>query len=300
MTPQQLQAALSSAHPPLLIQVLPEEIHQAQHLPGAVNACVFEMSFLDKVAHLCADRNREIILYGAGRSSQDANVALEKLQAACYTHVSVFEDGLCGWRSAGLPLEGSGQPPAEAPLIHGRYVVDTEASVVRWTGQNLFNHHHGTVKLSKGAFTVEDNQLTHAKFTINLRSILCEDIADSSLNALLLRHLMDADFFHVAQHPEASWVLSAAQAIPGSVEGQPNWQLSGQLTLRGVTQPVNFPAVIAASADGQTITGQAHLHLDRTLFGSIYGSGRFFKFLGQHVVNDHIQLHLKIHADKVD
>jgi hypothetical protein len=33
---------------------------------------------------------------------------------------------------------------------------------------------------------------------------------------------------------------------------------------------------------------------DRTQWGSIYGSGKFFSRLGQHVVNDVIHLHLKI------
>ena len=32
-------------------------------------------------------------------------------------------------------------------------------------------------------------------------------------------------------------------------------------------------------------------------YGSHYGSGKLFRFLGQHLVNDHIHLHVKIHAD---
>jgi hypothetical protein len=63
-----------------------------------------------------------------------------------------------------------------------------------------------------------------------------------------------------------------------------------------VTKPLELPVVIA-SADGKRVTGQGQLELDRTEFGSIYGSGKFFRFLGKHVVNDHIHLHVKIHAD---
>lgn len=47
------------------------------------------------------------------------------------------------------------------------------------------------------------------------------------------------------------------------------------------------------------ITGQAVLEIDRTEFGSRYGSGRFFRFLGKHVVNDQIQLHIKLHAEQI-
>ena len=31
---------------------------------------------------------------------------------------------------------------------------------------------------------------------------------------------------------------------------------------------------------------------------SHYGSGKLFRFLGPHLVNDHIHLHVKIHADR--
>ena len=38
--------------------------------------------------------------------------------------------------------------------------------------------------------------------------------------------------------------------------------------------------------------------LDRTAYGSHYGSGKLFRFLGKHLVNDLIHLHVKIHAEK--
>jgi hypothetical protein len=64
-----------------------------------------------------------------------------------------------------------------------------------------------------------------------------------------------------------------------------------------VTQPLSISAVIAA-ADADHLTGQAQFEIDRTQFGSHYGSGRLFAFLGKHVVNDHIHLHVKLHAKR--
>jgi polyisoprenoid-binding protein YceI len=85
--------------------------------------------------------------------------------------------------------------------------------------------------------------------------------------------------------------------LPEATDGSENFRLGGILTLRGVSRPLEFPVVVAADGEGK-LTGQAWLDLDRTEFGSIYGSGRFFRFLGQHVVNDIIHLHLKIHASR--
>ena len=50
--------------------------------------------------------------------------------------------------------------------------------------------------------------------------------------------------------------------------------------------------------DGPRLTGQGVLQIDRTEFGSHYGSGKLFRFLGKHIVNDHIHLHVKIHAER--
>lgn len=56
--------------------------------------------------------------------------------------------------------------------------------------------------------------------------------------------------------------------------------------------------LIATTEDGQRLTGQGQFELDRTDYGSHYGSGKLFRFLGKHLVNDLIHLHVKIHAEK--
>jgi len=297
MNAEQLRQRLASQPPPALVHVLPEEVFAAKRIPQSCNACVYEMSFLETMASLAPDKASPVIVYGAGEGSHDAEVAKEKLLAAGYANVEVFADGLSGWEHAGLPCEGKGLLPAE-PRVSGTFEVDTKESVARWTGRNLFNHHNGTVKLNSGRIVIKDSALVSAQFTIDMRSIACEDLTDSTWNAMLIRHLQDADFFDVGNHPQAIFIAKRAERLDARTEGTPNFVLHGQFTLRGITRPLSFPVVIAA-ADGQRITGQAQFELDRTQFGSIYGSGRFFRFLGKHVVNDHIHLHVKLHADRI-
>jgi polyisoprenoid-binding protein YceI len=71
--------------------------------------------------------------------------------------------------------------------------------------------------------------------------------------------------------------------------------IEGTLTLRGVTQPIEFPMLIALNDEDQLIA-QAQFEIDRTRWGSNYGSGRLFAWLGKHVVNDFVALHLKVKA----
>ena len=130
-----------------------------------------------------------------------------------------------------------------------------------------------------------------------MTSIANEDLSDSAMNALLLAHLRTTDFFDVEHHPTAEFVTEAAECIDSCTDGTPNHLLRGTFTLRGISHPLEFPVLLAATDDARRLTGQGVLSFDRTAYGSHYGSGKFFRFLGPHLVNDHIHLHVKIHAD---
>lgn len=296
MTAQEVRARLES-NPPLLIHVLPPEIYEAFRIPGSKCSCVYEMNFLEQVKVLAPDQRSLIIVYGAGEGSLDAATAAAKLEAAGYAQVEVFAGGLAEWKESGLPLEGTRKAP-ESTVPDGLYEVDTMGSVVRWTGRNLFNHHHGTVRLKDGEITLAQGQLVAARFTVDMASIVCEDLVDSGMNAMLVAHLRSDDFFDVEHHPTATFTATNVEPIAEATAGTPNFRLHGIFTLRGISQPLQFPVLIAASDDGRRITGQGILELDRTAFGSHYGSGKLFRFLGKHLVNDHVQLHVKLHADR--
>ncbi len=255
------------------------------------------MAFLDQIRALVPDQSAPVVVYGAGEGSLDAVTAAEKLRAAGYLHVQPFEGGLAEWKAASLHLEGNGQLP-QPPVPDGTFRLDTAQSVIRWTGRNLFNHHSGTVRLAAGEIVLRQGRLVSARFTIDMTSIANEDLTDSAMNAMLIAHLHTADFFDVTHHPTAEFVADTAEPITTCSDGTPNHLLRGTFTLRGISRPLEFPVLVAATADGQRLTGQGQFELDRTEYGSHYGSGKLFRFLGSHLVNDHIQIHVKIHAER--
>lgn len=298
MTLTELQERLAAEPRPVLLHVLPEEVFAAKRLAGSLNACVYEMVFPDRVKELVPDPSTPMIVYGAGGGSLDAKTATGILRAAGYGAVECFEGGLDALAAAGLPLEGSGEVSECAFPTDGTYAVNIDDSVIRWTGRNLFNHHSGTVTLAKGTLAIEGGKLVSAAFEIAMDTIACEDLADAAMNRLLIQHLHTTDFFDVANHPVATFRSTACEAIEGATPGRPNFLLRGVFTLRGIAREIEFPLV--AAAQGSRVTGQAQISLNRTVFGSRYGSGRFFRFLGKHVVNDLVELHLKIHADRTE
>ncbi len=297
MNARQLQDRLRSSSPPLLLHVLPEEIFTAQRIPGSQNACVYETAFLHNVARLAPLKDQDIVVYGAGTGSLDSQTAADVLIKEGYTRVEGFPGGLSEWKASGFPLEGDGKLPVMAPL-DGAYEINVQESVVRWTGRNLFNHHNGTVGFASGEIVLKNGEIASADCLIDMNSIVCEDLTEAEWNVMLIQHLRSPDFFDVENHPTARLEFANAQPLLGASEGTPNYVIQCSLTIRGIPHPQQILAVVAC-ADGNRITGQAQFEVDRTDFGSRYGSGRFFQFLGKHLVNDHIHLHVKLHADRL-
>ncbi len=276
--------------PSPLIDVLSAESFAVEHLPGAVNFCVYETAFLDQVVAAFPDKAAPLTVYGLNDCTLEAGVALSRLQEAEYSHAVVLPGGLEGWKANGGAVESTTLP---AKPLTGKFPIDTENSVIRWTGRNLFNFHHGTLKPGCGHIEVVENRLVGGEIPIDMTSLECSDLADSAMNAMLIAHLRSVDFFDVETFPQATFTILAAHEIAGATAGMANYRMRGLFTLRGHSHEIEFPALIAEKSSGGLVA-QATLDLDRTLWGANYGSGKFFARLGQHVVNDLVHLHLKI------
>jgi len=59
----------------VLLDVRLAEDHAAEHVPGAVNNCVFEVTFLDRMPQLVAGTGTPICVYGHDEDSREAEEA---------------------------------------------------------------------------------------------------------------------------------------------------------------------------------------------------------------------------------
>ncbi|MCC5839995.1 MAG: YceI family protein [Opitutales bacterium] len=291
ITPSDLHRILDTPTTPVILDVLTPEAHAEARLPGSINACVYAVAFAEQVLSLIADQATPIVVYGQSDETAEAEQAAQRLRSFGYTHVTRLSGGLTAWKAAGLPVKGSSTDQPLPPA--GTFPVDVASSTILWTGRNRFNHHTGTLALGSGSLTMEDGQPTAAAFTIDMRSIACTDIRDAAANAGLVAHLLADDFFAVDRFPEAKFVLTKARPLLSSTDGTPTHHLKGDFTLRGITAPIEFDATLDPRPEGGW-GAQALFAIDRTRWNVRYGSGRFFARLGQHLVSDHIHLHLKI------
>jgi polyisoprenoid-binding protein YceI/rhodanese-related sulfurtransferase len=292
----ELQRWLSEGRDFALIDVLPGEIFEERHLPGARKACVYEVDFLDQVAKLGIGRDQPIVVCGAGPDSLESTTAAEKLDRAGFTQVFNFRGGEAEWEAAGGSFEGRGGKSAAPPLPRDREcVVDVAKSTVEWIGRNLMSTHRGTVRIAEGRISVRGGALASGRIILDLQSIENADLDDPGMRQLLEHHLKSDDFFDVERFPTAELVLTSAEPFEDSIAGSPNFRFAAELTLKGVTRSIEFPAIVAEGEDG-TVRADAQLEIDRTRWNVLYGSGRFYRMLGKHLVADIITLLVKIVA----
>lgn len=297
MTAGNLQKRMATESNLVLLDIMPEDRYNDVHIPGAVNACVYEVVFGDKAAGLIADKSTPVVVYDVRSETKGAEVAAEKLKRLGYTNISVLDGGLEAWCKAGNTIAGDkGDACLEKSsynLADGNYTIDIDTSSITWAGRNANSRHYGSLKFASGSLTIQGG-VVKGNCTVDMRSIQNDDLSDKELNAALLHHLSSDDFFYTEKYPTSAFTFQA-ESLPDAPAGAAGHVVAGDMHICGITAPLEFPAVILPHAEGG-ISAEAHFDLDRTKFGIIYGCARFFDFLGMHLVYENISLDVVIRA----
>jgi rhodanese-related sulfurtransferase/polyisoprenoid-binding protein YceI len=295
-SPAELTERLKNSPRPILVDVRLEDDYAVAHLPGARNNCVFEVAFLDRMANVAPEKGATVCVYGATADSYEGRMAAEKLQRVGYTDVLELREGMEGWKSAGLPVEGDSTQGAliEATLPpNGWRDIDLAQSRVEWLGRNLLNKHYGEVALKEGRLRFDEGQVAAGEFTLDMRTMTCLDLKGDPLHDVLIAHLMSDDFFDVELFPEARFEIIETERITGATPGAPDLAVRGELTLKNVSLPFEFLATTGFTPEGKA-AAQSVFAIDRTQWNVLYGSGKYFRNLGGHLVNDLIEIQLRV------
>jgi polyisoprenoid-binding protein YceI len=172
--------------------------------------------------------------------------------------------------------------------------VDTQKSNVTWNGKKVTGEHTGNVKLQSGTLEVSNNKLTGGQFTVDMTSITDNDLKDAGYNAKLVGHLKSDDFFGVEKHPTSTFKITKAEPIAGAKAGEANYNITGDLTIKGKTEPVTFPAIVKVA--GNKAEAKAKVTIDRAKYDVRYGSKSFFDNLGDKAIYDEFTLDLDLVA----
>ena len=178
------------------------------------------------------------------------------------------------------------------------YTVDTNKSQLIWTGYYVFNfgEHTGSIKLSNGSIQATDQSITSGYFEIDMKSIKDTDMPEDDGGKDLVAHLKSEDFFAVDKFPFARFEITKTEKIKDAKQGGPNFDVTGDLFIKGVKSSITFPALITFQQDG--LVARAKFKFDRTKWDIHYNSGKFFSDVGDGAISDAIAIEIDLVALK--
>ena len=170
----------------------------------------------------------------------------------------------------------------------GLLKVKTDESTVAWTGRKVTGQHNGSISIKDGTVSIQDGLLTGGTIIMDMTSITVLD-QEGGGKTKLEGHLKSDDFFGVEKYPTSTLVVTKTVS-----KGEGQYAVTADLTIKGITHPINFDALLKLGSDRATVT--ADLKIDRTLYDVRYGSGKFFDDLGDKTIDDIFELNVKIVA----
>jgi polyisoprenoid-binding protein YceI len=169
--------------------------------------------------------------------------------------------------------------------------LDTELSELTWIGSKPTGKHNGTINITSGEVAWANGTVSGGSFVIDITSLEVLDLPKGSeFHGKLVAHLMSADFFDAENHPYAEFVITSvepynatalvvqdefetpnkpAKADEHIVDNPTHW-VSGNLTMRGTTKNITFPASIQEI--GGQVVASAKFNINRTDWGLNYNN----------------------------
>lgn len=170
------------------------------------------------------------------------------------------------------------------------YTVDVTKSTINWEGKKFSGSHTGTVALTSGNLQFNGKKLVEGGFIADMTTVRTMDGDKPSPN--LDKHLKNDDFFGVDKFPAANFVIKKVEGNGTDVK------ITGDLTIKGKTNSVSFPAKLTWNAD-KTVTAVAEkITIDRTKYGIEYKSKSIFSSIGDNFIYDDFTIAVKLVAKK--
>jgi polyisoprenoid-binding protein YceI len=187
-------------------------------------------------------------------------------------------------------VDATGQSP------NSDYVVVPRAGLINWTGYYLFSfgEHTGTIDVANGVLAVDSQGVLTGVVTIDMRTVKDLDMPYNDGGKDLAEHLMSKDFFDAEKYPQARIEITKTEPIADARAGAPNTKVIANLTIREITRPITFDALVARTSNELKANGK--FKFDRTRWGIEYNSGKIFSEVGDGAISDAVAIEFSIIA----
>lgn len=174
------------------------------------------------------------------------------------------------------------------------YELDTLNSRIEWKGYKILKSdqtsHFGTINFESGDLTVHEGMLESGKFIVDMNSLTSVDLKDDAEQLGKLNgHLKSGDFFETNKFPTASYEITK---VSKNDSGDYNTLLDGNLTIKGITKPMQFNANVSVK-DGVASIATEPKDISREAFNV-----KFQMPVANGVIKDDVNLQIIIKANE--
>ena len=191
------------------------------------------------------------------------------------------------------PVSAS-KPKPKTAVAAATYKLQPQLSTLGWEGKAVTHGHNGTMQFAAGELLVNDGAVTGGTVTVDMKTMKATDIKDAETQGKFVGHMSGEDFFMVEKFPTAVFKLTSVTALKAATKDGNNATVAGEMTIKGVTNPISFPAKVGVKNGVAAASGK--VTIDRTKFGLKYGSKSFFDTLGDKAINDDFTLSFNVIA----
>ena len=142
---------------------------------------------------------------------------------------------------------------------------------VDWKAWHLLRtkERSGNVSILDVEVSVNEGVLAGGKFVLDIAGLQVTGFGeDTASNEKLRSHLVDKDFFLTDSFPTATFEITSSM---DTMIGESNSMISGNLTIKGITKNISFPAKVEISDNGVSITSQT-FEIDRSNWELTYNT----------------------------
>lgn len=168
-----------------------------------------------------------------------------------------------------------------------KHEIDTKKSTLTWYATKVSGKHHGSVAIASGYIEIDkDGLLSGGECIMDMPTITVLDDMTGPMKNMLTNHLKSDDFFSVETFPTSTLTIKQVSTKASGVD------ITADLTIRGKTNEITFPATIAA--EGSVWRAKAEIEIDRLRWDIKFRSGKFFSGLGDALIHDTIRFEVDV------
>jgi polyisoprenoid-binding protein YceI len=138
------------------------------------------------------------------------------------------------------------------------YQLDSKKSKILWNTRNTVGGHNGYLLFNTGNLNYSlTGQPAGGSFNMDMNSIRSTDHAVAAENQKVDKELRKPGFFDIEKYPQATMDIRQIAAT----DKANTYKVTGDLTIKGITNPIEFFAVITKK--GNTVIAKAEVEIHR-------------------------------------